>query len=102
MYVHSWQSYVWNKVVSWRLQVHGHTPIPGDLVYRERTSSSHTSKAEVDVITRERLSEYTIHDVLLPLPGFDVKWPENEAKEEMLKLLSEDGVTLELLQHRVK
>ena len=48
------------------------------------------------------MTEYIIHDVLLPLPGFDVRWPENEAKEEMMRLLSEDGVSVDQLQHRVK
>ncbi|XP_064399578.1 pseudouridylate synthase 7 homolog [Halichondria panicea] len=102
IYVHSWQSYIWNKIVSWRLQTHGLTPIPGDLVYREAATSSHNSKSDVDVITEETLSKYTVHDVLLPLPGFDVRWPENEAKEEMMRLLSLDGVSVDQLQHRVK
>ena len=71
-------------------------------MYREAATSSHNSKSDVDVITEETLSKYTVHDVLLPLPGFDVRWPENEAKEEMMRLLSLDGVSVDQLQHRVK
>lgn len=100
--MHSWQSYIWNKVVSWRIKTYGPKPVPGDLVYKEKTASCHNSKSEVEVITKETLSQYTVHDVLLPLPGFDVRWPENQAKEEMEKFLSEDEVTIDQLQHRVK
>ncbi len=58
----------------------------------------------MDVITncKETLAKYTVHDVLLPLPGFDVRWPENEAKDEMMRLLSLDSVSVNQLQHRVK
>ena len=102
MYVHSWQSYIWNRTVSWRLETLGPVPVPGDLVYKNSTPKGHSSKSEVEVVTKETITEYTIHDVLLPLPGFDVRWPETGAKEEMIRLLSEDGVSLDQLQHRVK
>jgi hypothetical protein len=29
------------------------------------------------VVTADSLSQYTIHDVILPLPGYDVKYPNN-------------------------
>ncbi len=56
----------------------------------------------MDVITKETLEKYTVHDVLLPLPGFDLRWPENEAKDEMMRLLSLDSVSVNQLEHRVK
>lgn len=33
MYVHAYQSYVWNAIVSERLSRFGFEPIPGDLVF---------------------------------------------------------------------
>ena len=35
MYVHSYQSFVWNKVASWRIQELGLTPVVGDLVWKK-------------------------------------------------------------------
>ena len=44
MYVHAYQSYVWNAIVSERIRMHGpEKPAVGDLVFDEPSSS----KAEV-------------------------------------------------------
>ena len=42
MYVHSYQSYVWNKMASWRIGHLGMSPVPGDLVWT-RGDSKHVS-----------------------------------------------------------
>lgn len=34
MYIHSYQSYVWNNMVSKRIEEYGLRPIPGDLVLK--------------------------------------------------------------------
>ena len=73
MYVHSYQSLVWNRVVTHRLQCYGLRPIPGDLVPGRNGNGTQT-------VTRESLDQYTIHDVLLPLPGYDVILPDNDGE----------------------
>ena len=102
MYVHSWQSYVWNTVVSWRLQTYGVSPIVGDIVWKSNSDGDYNSKSEVEFLSEETKSNFSIHDILLPLPGFDVQFPENDAKEEFMKILSEEGISVDQLQHRVK
>ena len=48
MYVHSYQSYVWNKMVSFRFQLtEDFKPIPGDLVYKNVAEN----KDSVDMVT---------------------------------------------------
>jgi len=40
MYVHAYQSYVWNRVVSRRIHEFGLVLRPGDLAFRETTMST--------------------------------------------------------------
>ena len=70
MYVHSYQSLVWNRIVTYRIKELGFKPILGDLVLGNGN--------EPQVITEETLSQYTIHDIMLPLPGYDVILPHNK------------------------
>ena len=73
MYVHSFQSLVWNRVATHRIRLHGLRPIPGDLVLGNGNGPL--------TVTEETLSRYTTHDVLLPLPGHDVTLPANDSEK---------------------
>ena len=37
-------------------------------------------RAEPTVVTESNLSQYNIQDVVLPLPGHDVLYPDNDGK----------------------
>ena len=104
MYVHAYQSFVWNTVASKRWELLGNQVVEGDLVIvGEKDDVGKEEKEELDEdgepvfhpaeedsaqatedsFTRaRRLSKievesgrYDIFDVVLPLPGFDVEYP---------------------------
>jgi tRNA pseudouridine13 synthase len=106
MYVHAYQSLVWNTVAGKRWQLHGSKVIEGDLVIMaDGETDGKDAEEEIDELgeviiqpgaddsaaidgdfTRARplskeeaeSGKYTIDDVVLPLPGWDISYPPNE------------------------
>lgn len=127
MYLHAYQSFVWNKLVSYRLQQHGHEVVIGDLVLADGAASAAkvagtldeyvipeegaeeqvTDAAEGDeasgersaaafvdikvIETEEEAAKYNVFDVVLPLPGYNVKYPSN-CLEKVKSIMTEDGL----------
>jgi tRNA pseudouridine13 synthase len=109
MYVHAYQSLVWNMCAGKRWETYGNKVVEGDLVIvgakngdDEPMADGVDEDGEViinpgnddraaheDDFERARplskaeaeSGKYSIFDVVLPLPGFDVKYPENEVGE---------------------
>jgi len=91
MYVHSWQSWCWNRLVSWRLKHLGLGPVPGDLVAKEKGGGDSQAMldeghmcmyvcahaGEVAYVTEANVSEYSLTDVVIPLPGYSVQLPKH-------------------------
>ncbi|GBE79670.1 pseudouridine synthase [Sparassis latifolia] len=132
MYVHAYQSYVWNAIVSERIKMHGaENPVAGDLVFEPESTSkaeageedpelvtntiegdalaeepteTHTSgrsarrlkkpwePPKVKTLTAEDLPNYTIFDVIMPLPGKDVAFPGGPLGERYKDFLRADGL----------
>ncbi len=96
MYVHAYQSYVWNFVATRRWSKHGAKVIEGDLVLiagsrrRDRCPDDEFNPyddndddniyAQVKALSADDAAsgKYTIFDVVLPTPGYDVSYPQNE------------------------
>jgi tRNA pseudouridine13 synthase len=118
MYVHAYQSFVWNTVAGKRWETFGKQVVEGDLVVvgekerQEGTTNGKVAEEEVDEdgepiihpsasldpnapfmpgeivdpfvrarpLSKEEAASgrYTIFDIVLPLPGFDVVYPKNE------------------------
>lgn len=57
---------------------------------------------QIKVLTEDDLQTYTIFDVALPLPGYDITYPENDVKEWYRKMLKEYDLELEMPKQRVK
>ena len=106
MYVHAYQSHVWNTVAGKRWELYGGQVVEGDLVIVGEKDDDVTPKKDLvdedgepifhpgaddsaptaeDAYTRARhltaaeakSGKYDIFDVVLPLPGFDVLYPAN-------------------------
>ncbi|KAJ5162079.1 hypothetical protein N7492_007471 [Penicillium capsulatum] len=113
MYVHAYQSLVWNFAAGKRWELYGDKVVEGDLVivqeHREKESTdadetggvdadgeiivvpqgADSAKTAEDQFTRARAltaeeaasGKYSIFDVVLPQPGFDIIYPENQVKD---------------------
>ena len=120
IYVHAYQSMVWNKAVSERWRLFGDKVVEGDLVlvreHKEKEAQmveesvdadgevvvqaegENRSKMADEVFERARAlskeeaesGEYSIIDVVLPQPGYDVLYPQNESGEFYKMLMASD------------
>lgn len=118
MYVHSYQSFVWNIVASRRWELYGDKVIAGDLVLVE--SKGREQKDETDengevvihasggdaALTADEVFQrarslsaeeansgaFNIFDIVLPMPGYDIEYPSNEIGEYYKEFMaSEQG-----------
>lgn len=115
MYIHAYQSYVWNTVLSRRVELFGcDKPVIGDLVQLNKDETPDiigqeqpleslgedseilTKPNKVDSVkvlkTLEDVQSYTIYDVVLPLAGYNIIYPGNEIGELYLKMIRRDGL----------
>uniref|UniRef100_A0A3P9MKK1 Pseudouridylate synthase 7 homolog n=1 Tax=Oryzias latipes TaxID=8090 RepID=A0A3P9MKK1_ORYLA len=93
MYIHSYQSFVWNTMVSRRIQAFGLKAVAGDLVLRGTTAH---------VLSAEEAEQHSIHDIVMPLPGFDVIYPSHHIGDGYRELLSADGLDIDNMRHKVR
>ncbi|XP_020652930.3 pseudouridylate synthase 7 homolog isoform X2 [Pogona vitticeps] len=93
MYIHSYQSYVWNNMVSKRIEEYGLKAVPGDLILKGGTAV-YIEEGEAD--------SYTIHDVVMPLPGFDVIYPKHKIGEAYKEMLAADNLDISNMKHKIR
>ncbi|XP_051548693.1 pseudouridylate synthase 7 homolog isoform X2 [Myxocyprinus asiaticus] len=93
MYIHSYQSFVWNSMVSRRLEVFGLRAVEGDLILRG--GSAH-------VLSAEEAEKHSIHDVVMPLPGFDVIYPTHSVGEGYRQMMTADHLDIDNMRHKVR
>uniref|UniRef100_A0A8B9PCZ4 Pseudouridylate synthase 7 homolog n=1 Tax=Apteryx owenii TaxID=8824 RepID=A0A8B9PCZ4_APTOW len=93
MYIHSYQSYVWNNMVSKRIEEYGLKAVPGDLILKGATAV-HIEEDDVD--------NYTIHDIVMPLPGFDIIYPKHKIGEAYKEMLVADNLDINNMRHKIR
>ncbi|PHH79115.1 hypothetical protein CDD80_5581 [Ophiocordyceps camponoti-rufipedis] len=97
MYLHAYQSYVWNHAASKRWELYGSDVVEGDLILVDDTiqqpARSDDEDQDPDILPppetessqrarplsadEARSGTYTIHDIVLPSPGYNVTYPTN-------------------------
>ncbi|KAK9343523.1 pseudouridine synthase [Lipomyces starkeyi] len=119
MYVHAYQSFVWNTVVSERIAKFGLAVLEGDLVLDDTKANAQEDaddEFEEDVmdrsefvtarsITAEDIHEgkFTIFDIVMPSPGFDVEYPAHlDLRASYERIMAKEGLSPYKMRHNVK
>ncbi|EPS43276.1 hypothetical protein H072_2783 [Dactylellina haptotyla CBS 200.50] len=112
MFVHAYQSYIWNTIASERLKRYGTSMTPGDLVVisaedvaADKPTLDPDEEDMVDEadeeqsvcarpVTEEEIAsgKYNIYDVVLPSPGWDIVYPENDLRGLYVDIMGKDGL----------
>ncbi|NP_001038422.1 pseudouridylate synthase PUS7L [Danio rerio] len=98
-YLHSYCSRVWNQAAKYRLQKLGFKPVQGDLVWAEpvkglKDATEELSAPQIHVVTsdEEKNEVFSLDQVILPMPGNSVKYPENLLGQWYQDRLAQDGL----------
>lgn len=132
MYIHAYQSLVWNEIASRRVKDHGLNLLEGDLVYVTSSApqevieedeavdeSGETAGDEEDTKTVEMESKFktmvkqltatdiesnshSIFDIVLPLPGHDITYPGGNISQWYEERLAKDDLSSEKLKQKHK
>nr|XP_045221023.1 pseudouridylate synthase 7 homolog-like protein isoform X2 [Macaca fascicularis] len=94
-YVHAYTSKIWNEAVSYRLATYGARVVEGDLVcLDEDIDDENFPNSKVHLVTEEEGSAnmYAIHQVVLPILGYNIQYPKNKVGQWYHDILSRDGL----------
>ncbi|KAK9466770.1 pseudouridine synthase [Lipomyces arxii] len=126
MYVHAYQSFVWNSVVSYRIQKYGLQLVEGDLLIdvaiKEQKTQNDITPTEDDFeedvidttgakyvkvrpITAAEIEQgkFTVFDIVMPTPGFGIVYPEHsDLRQAYETIMQSDGMDPYNMRHNVK
>ncbi|XP_051974806.1 pseudouridylate synthase PUS7L [Xyrauchen texanus] len=98
-YLHSYCSRVWNEAAAYRLQKLDFKPVQGDLVWggcekglEDVTEELKAPQVHVVTYEEEKDNVFSLNEVILPMPGNTVKYPENLLGQWYLNRLAQDGL----------
>lgn len=97
LYLHAYQSMIWNKIVSKRLSTYGTEILIGDLYINDINNDSNVS-----YVTEANRNEIKLEQIVLPLPGYDVKYPQNDIHLWYRDLLNDDGINIDQMKCQIK
>ncbi|XP_009865399.1 PREDICTED: pseudouridylate synthase 7 homolog-like protein [Apaloderma vittatum] len=95
-YVHAYCSKIWNEAASYRLKIYGSKVVEGDLVFSEENHESISLNDKVHVVTapEEASNKYSINQVVLPMVGHSIKYPNNKVGQWYHERLSKDDLQM--------
>ncbi|KAF3993718.1 hypothetical protein FT663_01131 [Candidozyma haemuli var. vulneris] len=124
IYVHAYQSYVWNMVASKRIELFGLQVREGDLIMVEHKNAESQKVVSLDedgeefeedvagtlsdkvrALTKEDIDSgnFSIYDVVLPSPGYDVVYPTSpELMSVYEQVMAKDGLDPHNMGRRVQ
>nr|XP_036865611.1 pseudouridylate synthase 7 homolog-like protein isoform X1 [Manis javanica]XP_036865620.1 pseudouridylate synthase 7 homolog-like protein isoform X1 [Manis javanica] len=93
-YVHAYGSRVWNEAVSYRLATYGSRVVEGDLVCLDEDVDENVPNTKVRLVTKEEeaANTYAIRQVVLPVLGHSIQYPENRVGPWFQDALRRDGL----------
>ncbi|KXJ94451.1 putative pseudouridine synthase TruD/Pus7 [Microdochium bolleyi] len=119
MYVHAYQSLVWNFAASKRWELFGDRVVKGDLIIEQPDATAKPTQVEPDEVDEENIhlqaanpasesaqdferarplteeeasgGKYSIFDIVLPTPGFDIVYPANEIGQFYVDFMAEEA-----------
>ena len=102
IYLHAFQSFIWNTMVSQRLEQLGrHQLAIGDLVIPRASRDQHPQPIRIE--DEQTRAQYSIEDLVYPLPGVDVCYPTHSVSyEAFCALLQQHGLDINILQRPQK
>ena len=105
MFLHAYQSYLWNMVATHRIETGGSTEVKvGDLVLvndgkspqKSGGSTSGLKGKAVKLVEEQDLDgRYSITEVVLPLAGSKIQYPGGSAGDLFDELMKQDGISKE-------
>uniref|UniRef100_A0A5S6QW68 TRUD domain-containing protein n=1 Tax=Trichuris muris TaxID=70415 RepID=A0A5S6QW68_TRIMR len=87
MYVHSYQSLLWNRLVSRRIQRFGVRTLQGDLIRKTGAAAD-----EVSVVNADMVDDVSIYDLCLPIFAEKAQLPANECGKLYEEILREENL----------
>ena len=108
--LHSYCSHIWNRVATARVRRHGLTVVAGDLVVAAEGEASDAPEDPSEavrvvphVVTEAEAGAgaYHIRHLVLPMPGKQVRYPENDIGALYQDLFAADGVAQHLFAEKI-
>eukprot|EP00127_Corallochytrium_limacisporum_P003448 Clim_evm76s149 gene=Clim_evmTU76s149 len=95
MYLHGFQSFLWNRAASERIKRYGVKAVVGDLVLVPRGRAEKFGLAEVKFIeSEEEAAQTPLSSIVLPVPGHAVQYPKHSIGNLFDHMIKETGVDL--------